>query len=213
MTKVKICGISDRKHAIAAAEAGADFIGMVFAESKRQVTSQQAKEIVNAVKQASNAVKTVGVFVNTPADEINRIARNCGLDIVQLSGNEPWGYCVDIEKPVLKAIHVQGQSEEEINPTTVFEAEHISNNNVHIVLLDTYVEGRYGGTGKSFDWNLVKSLSRNYPVMVAGGLTPDNVKQAIEKTQPWGVDVSSGVETDGVKDIAKIVKFIDEAKK
>jgi phosphoribosylanthranilate isomerase len=214
MTMVKICGISNKEHTIAAIEAGADFIGLVFAQSKRQITTEQAKEIVDAIRKASKTVKTVGVFVNAPADEVNRIANECNLDIVQLSGDEPWGYCIDIEKPVLKAIHVKEQSEDEINQAAVLAIEHISDNdNVYIVLLDTHVEGKYGGTGESFDWKLAKSLSRNYPVMVAGGLTPDNVKQAIEKMNPWGVDVSSGVETDGVKDIAKIKKFIDEAKR
>jgi phosphoribosylanthranilate isomerase len=214
MTMVKICGISNIEHAIAAIEAGADFIGMVFAESKRQVTPEQAKEIVTAVRQTSDTVKTVGVFVNTPADEINRITNECNLDIVQLSGDEPWDYCMDIEKPVLKAMHVKDQSEDEINQEAVLAVEHISDNdNVYIVLLDTHVEGKYGGTGKSFDWKLAKSFSQNYPVMVAGGLNPENVKEAIEKMKPWGVDVSSGVETDGVKDIAKINKFIDEAKR
>jgi len=213
MTKVKICGISDVKHAVAAAEAGADFIGMVFAESRRRVTQQQAKAIVDAVKRANGTVKTVGVFVNTPAQEVNRIAGQCGLDMVQLSGDEPWEYCIDIERPVIKAIHMSSESDSESHEA-VFGVEHIADNdNVYIILLDTRIEGRYGGTGETFDWELARSVSRRYPVIVAGGLTPDNVKTAIEKIKPWGVDVSSGIETDGVKDINKIKKFIDEAKR
>ena len=212
MTKVKICGISDKKHAIAAIEAGADFIGMVFAESVRRVTPEQAKEIVDAIRQAGTTVKTVGVFVNMPADEVNRIARDCDLDMVQLSGDESWEYCIDIEKPVIKAIHMQAQRDD-TDQIAIFGVDHISDNdNVYIILLDTHVEGKYGGTGMSFDWKLAKSISAEYPIIVAGGLEPTNVKKAIEKMKPWGVDVSSGVETDGEKDIAKIKKFIDEAK-
>jgi phosphoribosylanthranilate isomerase len=212
MTNVKICGISDKAHAIAAIEAGADFIGMVFAESKRQVTCEQAKEIVSAVKRASITAKTVGVFVNTPAEEVNRIARDCDLDIVQLSGDESWEYCTDIEKPIIKAIHVQDQSEVDITKTAISGIDVVVDN-PYIVLLDTHVEGKYGGTGKSFNWKLAESLSQKYPVIVAGGLTHYNVREAIDNVKPWGVDVSSGVETDGVKDIAKIKKFMDEAKK
>lgn len=211
MTKVKICGIKDKAHAIAAAEAGADFIGVVFAQSVRQVTPEQARDIVSAVKQASNTVKTVGVFVNTPAAEINRIANECDLDMVQLSGDESWEYCTDIEKPIIKAIHVQDQSEDDITKSAISGID-IVVDNLYIVLLDTHVEGKYGGTGKSFNWELAQSLSEKYPVIVAGGLTPYNVREAIDNLKPWGVDVSSGVETNGVKDTAKIKKFIDEAK-
>jgi len=212
MTMVKICGISNKEHAIAAIQAGADFIGLVFAKSKRQVTTSRAKEIVNSIRKASETVKTVGVFVNAPADDVNRIANDCGLDMVQLSGDESWQYARQIQRPVIKAIRVQQEKEDDIIKAIVSGADTFFDN-AHIALLDTHVEGKYGGTGKSFDWDLAQTISAKYPIIVAGGLTPDNVKQAIEKMNPWGVDVSSGVETDGIKDIAKIKKFIDEAKK
>ena len=213
MTKVKICGINNIQHAVAAVKAGADFIGMVFAESRRRVTPLQARAIVGAVKKANAAVKTVGVFVNSLAEEVNRIAEQCGLDMVQISGDEPWEYCIDIERPVIKAIHMSSESDSE-SREAVLGVEHIADNdNVYIILLDTRIEGQYGGTGETFDWDLAKSVSRRYPIIVAGGLTPDNVKTAVEKIKPWGVDVSSGIETDGVKDINKIKKFIDEAKR
>lgn len=212
MTKVKICGISKKEHAIAAAEAGADFIGMVFAESKRRVTPSQAKDIAEAVKQASNRVQTVGVFVNTPADEVNHIVAECNLDIVQLSGDESWQYCEDIGKPVIKVFHMQNKSQDDIIQKAIPETDAVVDN-LYIVLLDTQVDGVYGGSGKSFDWDLARSISRRYPIIVAGGLSPDNVRAAIEKMKPWGVDVSSGVETNGRKDTVKIKKFIDEAKK
>ncbi len=213
MTKVKICGINNIQHAVAAVTAGADFIGMVFAESRRRVTPLQARAIVGAVKKANATVKTVGVFVNAPAEEVNRIAGQCGLDMVQLSGDEPWEYCIDIERPVIKAIHMRSESDSESHED-ILEVEHIADNdNVYIILLDTKIVGQYGGTGETFDWELAKSVSRRYPIIVAGGLTPDNVKTAIEKIKPWGVDVSSGIETDGIKDINKIKKFIYEAKR
>ena len=212
MTKVKICGIRDKAQAIAAIEAGADFIGLVFAQSKRQITPSQAKEIVDAAKQANDTIQTVGVFVNAPANEVNRIADDCDLDMVQLSGDESWQYARQIQRPVIKAIRVQKQSENDIIKTIVSGADTFLDN-AHIALLDTHIESQYGGTGKTFDWGLAQTISAKYPIIVAGGLTPENVRQAIEKMNPWGVDVSSGVETDGVKDVAKIKKFIDEAKK
>jgi len=212
MTRVKICGISDKVHAIAAVEAGADFIGMVFAQSTRRVTLEQARELVDAVKQASNTAKTVGVFVNTPTDEVNRIANECSLDMVQLSGDESWEYCTNIEKPIIKAIHIHDQDEDDITHAAISGIDVVIDN-LYIVLLDTYEEGKYGGTGKSFNWELAQSLSDKYPVIVAGGLTPYNVREAIDNLKPWGVDVSSGVETNGAKDVLKIKKFIDEAKR
>ena len=146
MTKVKICGINNIQHAVAAVKAGADFIGMVFAESRRRVTPLQARAIVGAVKKANATVKTVGVFVNLPAEEVNRIAEQCDLDMVQISGDEPWEYCIDIERPVIKAIHMSSEDDSE-SRKAVFDIEHISDNdNVYIVLLDTKIEGQYGGT-------------------------------------------------------------------
>ncbi|MBT3363261.1 MAG: phosphoribosylanthranilate isomerase [Chloroflexi bacterium] len=212
MTKVKICGIQEKGHAIAAVEAGADLIGMVFAKSRRQVTPEQAKQIVEAVRQTSDTVKTVGVFVNTLAYEVNRIARDCNLDMVQLSGDESWEYCEDIQKTIIKAIHMKNQTDKEMTVSIVAGTD-VLTDNLYIVLLDTHIEGQYGGTGKTFDWELARSISARYPIFVAGGLDPNNVQEAIKTMKPLGVDVSSGVETDGVKDVAKIRKFISEAKK
>jgi phosphoribosylanthranilate isomerase len=212
MTKVKICGIQHKDHAIAAVEAGADLIGMVFAKSKRQVTTEQAKQIVDAVRQMSATIKTVGVFVNTSADEVNRIASACNLDMVQLSGDESWEYCKDIQKTIIKAIHMKNQTDQEMATAIVAGAD-VLTDNLYIILLDTHINGQYGGTGVTFDWELAQSISIRYPIFVAGGLNPDNVQEAIKTMKPLGVDVSSGVETNGVKDVAKIRKFISEAKK
>ena len=213
MTRIKICGIKEKAHALAAIEAGGDFIGLVFAPSQRRVTPAQASEIINAAKSRSHAIGTVGVFVNTPAPEVNTIADSCNLDWVQLSGDESWEYCRHITKPLIKAVRIrQGQSPEQIAADLAAGARILSAQK-HLYLLDTQVKGRYGGTGTTFDWSLARQAAAQFPVILAGGLTPDNVAQAIESAAPWGVDVSSGVEADGVKDIAKIRAFIEAVRK
>jgi len=213
MTKVKICGIKEKAHALAAIEAGGDFIGLVFAPSQRRVTPAQASEIIGAAKSRSHAIGTVGVFVNMPAPEVNTIADSCNLDWVQLSGDEPWEYCRHITKPLIKAIRIRhGQSPEQIAADLAAGARILSAQK-HLYLLDTQVKGRYGGTGTTFDWSLARQAAAQFPVILAGGLTPENVAQAIEMVAPWGVDVSSGVEVDGVKDIAKIRAFIEAVRK
>ena len=213
MTKVKICGISEAEHALAAAEAGADFIGLVFAPSKRQVTVDKAREIILALKRLPSPPLVVGVFVNTPAHEVNRIADYCRLDWVQLSGDEPWEYCKDIERPIIKAIHVPNWEHEEEILDNLSIGQKLLKGRAFICLLDSHVEGSYGGTGQTFDWGLAGQVSQRFTVIIAGGLSAENVGQAIRLVQPWGVDVSSGVETDGVKDISKIKTFIEAVRK
>ncbi len=210
MTKVKICGITEVAQALAAAEAGADFVGLVFAPSKRQVDAERAKEIIAAIKKRKPLA--VGVFVNTPADAVNRIAEYCGLDWVQLSGDEPGEYLKDIQKPTIKAIRVRSQqSSQEL--LTQIATGYQAYGEDSIYLLDSHVEGSYGGTGQTFDWTLARGVAQRFPVIIAGGLSPENVAQAIRRARPWGVDVSSGVETDGVKDISKIKSFIQAVRK
>ena len=212
MTRVKICGIRDKTHALAAVEAGADFIGLVFAPSKRQVTPTQACEIASAVKKSSDATKVVGVFVNAPASQVNEIADFCALDCVQLSGDESWEYCREVVEPVIKAIRIGQQSPAELYAELSAGGQLLPQQRF-IALLDSQVEGKYGGTGESFNWNLAQQVAKRFPVIIAGGLDPKNVAKLIETVRPWGVDVSSGVETGGVKDIAKIRMFIKEVRK
>ncbi len=213
MTRVKICGIREKAHALAVIEAGGDFIGLVFAPSQRRVTLAQAKDIVNTVKKHSEATAVVGVFVNMPACEVNRIANSCNLDWVQLSGDEPWEYCHQVTKPLIKAVRIKsGQDPEEICDNLVAGARLLSSQR-YIYLLDSQVKGRYGGTGTAFDWRLAQQAAEEFPVIIAGGLTPENVSQAIETATPWGVDVSSGVEEGGVKDIVKIRAFIETVRR
>ncbi len=212
MTRVKICGIRDENHALAAVEAGADFIGLVFAPSQRQVTPTQACEIASAVKKSSDATKVVGVFVNAPASQVNEIADFCALDCVQLSGDESWEYCREVVEPVIKAIRIGQQSPAELYAELSAGGQLLPLQRF-IALLDSQIEGKYGGTGESFNWNLAQQVAKRFPVIIAGGLDPTNVARLIERVRPWGVDVSSGVETGGVKDIAKIRMLIKEVRK
>jgi phosphoribosylanthranilate isomerase len=211
-TRVKICGIRDEKHALAAVEAGADFIGLVFAPSKRQVSPAKACEIASAVKKSSDTTKVVGVFVNAPSSQVNELADFCALDWVQLSGDESWEYCRDVVKPVIRSIRVGRQSPEKLHAELATGGKVLPPQGF-IVLLDSRVEGKYGGTGESFNWDLAQQLAKKFPVIIAGGLDPKNVARLIETVAPWGVDVSSGVETGGVKDIAKIKAFIEAVRK
>ena len=213
MTRVKICGIRDKAHALAAIEAGSNFIGLVFAPSPRQVTPAQAGEIVSAVKKCSQATAVVGVFVNMPAAEVNRIASSCHLDWVQLSGDESWEYCRQITKPLIKAVRIKpGQRPEEIGEDLTTGVRVLSSQRC-VYLLDSQVKDKYGGTGMTFDWSLARQAAEQFPVIIAGGLTPENVARAIKTVAPWGVDVASGVETGGVKDIAKIRAFIEAVRR
>ena len=206
MTKVKICGITEVFQAQAAIEAGADLIGVVFAPSPRQVTYEKAQEIVAAVKKYS--LPAVGVFVNMPAATVNTVASSCELDWVQLSGDETWEYCQQMEKPVIKAIHVPPELGEEELLAHLESGQRELGSRSPIYLLDTLVENQYGGTGQVFAWEIAKRVVVKYPVIIAGGLHPGNVGQVVASLRPWGVDVSSGVESQGVKDVDKIKAFV-----
>lgn len=206
MTRVKICGITDVLHAQAAIEAGADIIGVVFAPSPRQVTYEKAREIVAVVKK--HRLPVVGVFVNMPATTVNIVASSCGVDWVQLSGDESWEYCQQMEKPVIKAIHVSHEWGERELLAQMEDGKRRLGSGLPIYLLDTLVEDKYGGTGQAFAWEIAKRAAAKFPVIIAGGLHPGNVGQVVARLRPWGVDVSSGVESEGVKDIDKIKAFI-----
>jgi phosphoribosylanthranilate isomerase len=221
-TLVKICGVSEAKHARAAAAFGADFVGMIFAPSKRQVTIGQAKRIASALRKERGRLRTgasaaeleaaighgrpllVGVFADQDADTINGIAEECGLDIVQLAGSEPWEMCSMIERPVFKCMKVKQGDEA--------SGVMVSAGDGGILLLDPYVAGAYGGTGQTLDWDVAAVVAKQRPTVLAGGLTPDNVADAIRAVHPWAVDVSSGIESDGTKDVDKIRSFIAAAK-
>jgi phosphoribosylanthranilate isomerase len=206
LTKIKICGITEVAYAQAAIEAGADLIGVVLAPSPRKVTYEKAREIVAAVKK--HYFPVVGVFVNMPASAVNIVAAFCGLDWVQLSGDEGWGYCQQIEKPVIKAVHIMPDWDEEKLLAYLEEGQKKMGARSPVYLLDTFVEDKYGGTGKVFTWKIARRAAAKYPAIIAGGLQPENVGEVVSSLKPWGVDVSSGVESHGVKDVAKIKAFI-----
>ena len=204
MTRVKICGITNVLYARAAIEAGADLIGVVFAPSPRQVTHEKAREIAAAVKK--HRLPVVGVFVNMPAATVNRVALSCGLDWVQLSGDESWEYCQEIKKPLIKAIHVPRDWGEKELSARLEDGQQLARPPLY--LLDTLVENKYGGTGQLFSWEIASGVVAKFPVIIAGGLNPGNVGRVVASLRPWGVDVSSGVEREGVKDVGKIKAFV-----
>ena len=150
----------------------------------------------------------VGVFVNLTTDEVNHIAYQCLLDYVQLSGDESWDYCREIEKPIIKVIHITASKTNKDILTEIENGYRMLDKHRLICLLDTQVGEAYGGTGQAFDWQLAVEVSDRFPVIIAGGLNENNIGQLVQKIKPWGVDISTGVETDGVKDIGKIKSFI-----
>ncbi|MCS6840985.1 MAG: phosphoribosylanthranilate isomerase [Roseiflexus sp.] len=207
--KIKICGVCTHDHARAAVDAGADMIGLVFAPSRRQIDVADAASIADAARAAAldrgRAVLLIGVFVNETVERIRDIVQSCGLDGVQLSGDEPVSYA-DALAPllVIKAIRFDDSAEE--RAWLVHDWPHVR------LLVDARVPGSYGGTGIIADWDRAAELARWRPVLLAGGLTPENVATAIARVRPWGVDVSSGVESNGMKDHAKIRAFIAAAR-
>lgn len=199
-TRVKICGITRIQDAEACANAGADAIGLVFyPPSPRLVSIEMATEIVNRLPAF---VTTVGLFVNADKQEVNEVLTKVKLDCIQFHGDEDVGYCEQFNRPYIKAIRMAQDTDVE-----VLADEYAS---ARALLLDTYVENVAGGTGKTFNWDRVPQNCRK-PIILAGGLTPDNVVEAIKTAKPYAVDVSGGVEqAKGIKDAAKIKKFIKE---
>lgn len=213
VTTVKICGIMRPEDALAAAEAEADFIGVIFAPSRRRRTVEEAREIIEHLRaERRDPPPVVGVFADMPAEEVNRIAREAGVDRVQLSGSEPPEFRKLIDLPVIKTVKLRaGLSPKEARETLVREIADLDPV-MDVAHVEPHVDGAFGGTGTSYDPEVVSAL-QGYTFLLAGGLTPETVGGAVRTLKPWGVDVSSGVETDGQKDAAKIARFIFEAKR
>jgi phosphoribosylanthranilate isomerase len=210
-TRIKICGIKQAEHAVTAAKAGADYLGFVFAPSKRQITPERAAEILAEARAEAPMPPAVGVFVNETPGQIARTVQVAGLSYVQLSGlnsTEESRRIRDLAGvPVIKAVHMNGESDL-ARVSAYLEA-------VDYLLLDAPVRENYGGTGQSFDWNLfsaARAVAGTVPMFLAGGLNTENIAAAIRQAQPFAIDVSSGVETNGVKDSAKIEAFIRAAR-
>ena len=198
---------------MASVKAGADFLGLVFAPSHRQVSPEKGLQIAKVIHNLVPHTAVVGVFVNMVAKEINRIADYCRLDWVQLSGDESWSYCQEIERPIIKIIHISANKSIKEIMTEIETGYKLSLKQELVCLLDSKVKGFYGGTGEVFNWQLAEEVSARFPVIIAGGLTPANVGKLIKQVKPWGVDVSTGVETDDQKDASKIRSFIKAARK
>ncbi len=200
--RVKICGITSPEDAAAAVEAGADAIGLVFyAASRRAVSPDEAAKIAAAI---SPLVMTVGLFVNAPTETVLSTLERVPLNLLQFHGDESPEYCREFHRPYLKALPVTDSEELRRSMDSYPEARGF--------LLDTAAAGQFGGTGKTFDWGLVPSDSPR-PLVLAGGLGPDNVAAAISAVGPAAVDVSSGVESaPGIKDPLKMQKFVAAAR-
>ena len=210
MTLFKICGLRDAAHAGAAVDAGASLLGFVFVPGvRRQLTEAEGRRVIEDYRKdrGEEAPRVVGLFANQPVEEVNRLAESCRLDMVQLCGDETPEYWERVDRPVIRQIKVpdSGCRERDTAQVMARVAEVVERG--HVVQLDSDQPGALGGTGHTFDWSIAREVAKRHDFLLAGGLDPDNVREAIEKVGPWGVDVSSGVETGGVKDVDKIAAF------
>lgn len=197
-TRIKICGITRAEDALAAVSTGVDALGFVFyKKSPRAVSVEQARSIIEKLPAF---VTTVGLFVDSAAEEVDNILQQVSLSLLQFHGDEPAAYCEQFGVPYIKAIRVTQSDDVNAKIATYPSACGI--------LLDAFKEGIPGGTGESFDWSLVPSTT-NKPIILAGGLTPENVSDAIKQVKPYAVDVSGGVEKEkGIKDLQKLNAFV-----
>lgn len=198
MVKLKFCGLSRKEDILAVNELLPDYIGFVFAPSKRQVTPDLAKELKCLLRPE---IKSVGVFVNAKAEFITGLCREKVIDLVQLHGNETEEYIARLKEavsqPVIKAVRVQSTAD-------ITEA---SQSSADYLLLDTYRKGQYGGVGETFDWSLIPAITK--PFFLAGGLKEENIRQALAACRPFALDLSSGIETAGVKDKEKMKNILE----
>jgi phosphoribosylanthranilate isomerase len=196
--KVKICGVTTLADALMCAGAGADLIGLNFyRQGKRYIPPEVAREIAAALRALPRPPTLIGVFVNAAMSEMQTILDECSLDLAQLSGDEP--------DEVLQAMGARGFK--------AIRRHYLPITNNQLLLFDAHAAGQYGGTGQTADWNAAATIARQCRLLLAGGLTPENVAEAIRRVQPWGVDVASGVESaPGVKEKAKVIAFINAAK-
>jgi len=203
MTRIKICGLTRVQDVRLVVEHGADAIGMVFyAHSPRNVSVPQAAQLVAATPPF---ITTVGLFVNPFVEEVREVLRHIPLSVLQFHGEEDAAFCAQFGLPYLKVIRVK-PGVDLLQCAAIYSG-------AQGLLLDTFVEGIHGGTGQSFDWDLIPRNLR-LPMILSGGLHAENVAQAIQKVRPYAVDISSGVEiSKGIKDAAKVAAFINEVKR
>jgi phosphoribosylanthranilate isomerase len=205
MVKVKICGITNAEDAATAVAAGADALGFVlYRKSPRYVDPAVVRSIVATLPPF---VLPIGVFVNEEAAVVRARMDDCGLVLAQLHGDESASYCEQLGRPALKAIRLKGRG------SFLALAEFQGRANIRGFVIDAFSDQAYGGTGQTVDWTLATEAARSVPILLAGGLTPSNVAEAIQQVRPYGVDVSSGVEASpGKKDAAKVKAFIGAAR-
>ena len=203
--KVKICGITNLGDAEVAVKAGADALGFIFYDkSPRYIQANVARQII---AQLPPFILPVGVFVNEETERVRDIVDKCGLALAQLHGDETPAYCESLSRPIMKGIRLKDRG------SFLALAELKGRAEVRGFVIDAFSESAYGGTGQTVDWELAAEAAKAAPILLAGGLTPENVGEAIQKVQPYGVDVSSGVEASpGKKDHQKIQAFISAAK-
>ena len=212
MTRFKICGVRDVDAAFAAANAGADFLGFNFVHGvRRQIAFEEGRSIISRVTDelGDNRPGLVGLFADQEIDEVNEIIASCGLEYAQLCGSEEPEYWDQVRANIIKQVRVKPLASEQgtVDATLARVKDVVSRGN--IALLDSYKKGALGGTGHTFDWSIAAQVAQGYDVVLAGGLSPDNVATAIRQVNPWMVDVSTGVETDGVKDPTRIRAFAE----
>jgi phosphoribosylanthranilate isomerase len=203
-TKIKICGLTSLEDARFVSGALAHYMGFIFYDkSPRHIEPAKAGAIINWIE----GPECVGVFVNQPLDDVNMIARQTGVDLVQLHGNESAEYCGLVDKPVIKVLHVS----EETTAESLEEQINRFRSHVDYLLFDTKIDGKWGGTGQPFDWDILDEISGGIPFFLSGGLNDTNIRAACETVHPYAVDLSSGLESEpGVKSFDKIEAFIDE---
>ncbi|MGN8226493.1 phosphoribosylanthranilate isomerase [Gracilimonas sp. BCB1] len=201
-TRIKICGITNLEDARFAAGALVDYLGFIFYEkSPRYIEPGEAGAIINWLE----GPEKVGVFVNQPLDDVNRIAKETGLDYVQLHGDESVEYCELVEKPIIKVIHIQEETVPYLLKHQIDQYSEVAD----YLLFDTKIDGLWGGTGKSFDWDMLNEADIDVAFFLSGGLNAENISEAIETVQPYAVDISSSLEQKpGLKDFGKIEDFM-----
>lgn len=208
MTIIKICGIKTLKDALAAIETGADYLGFNFyPKSVRFIEKESCAKITSVLKKEHPQIRLVGVFVNSPMDEVKNVLETCHLDLAQLHGDEAPEMLESLNGKAFKAIRLTSESAE----TSVYPF--LKSALLPAMLVDAAVKGVYGGSGVTADWSAAAELAKKYPLLLAGGLTPENVADAVRQVKPWGVDVASGVESAaGEKDASKMSAFVKAVK-
>jgi phosphoribosylanthranilate isomerase len=201
--RIKICGITNEQDALAAARFGADALGFIFAPSPRRISPEKARQIIKALPPM---VQTVGVFVDEDLGEVSFVAEMCGLDILQFHGSESAEYCDSFDQRVIKAVRLR--KPQDLEGLAKYHGV------VRALLLDTYLPDRLGGTGMTFNWQWAVEAGKYGRIILAGGLNPENVADAINMVKPYGVDASSSLEqSPGVKDHQRMMQFIEAVRR